>query len=100
MLEIKDYRQAMSIAVEDGDPNNINRVISAIIKEAIEVDQLVKLVAEVPDGLRHLRNFAKKRRKLDLLKAIFEYLASLKPEMTVSSGLEQSDLSEVAEILK
>jgi len=38
MLEIKDYRQAMSIAVEDGDPNNINRVISAIIKEAIEVD--------------------------------------------------------------
>ena len=90
----------MSIAVEDGDPNNINRVISAIIKEAIEVDSLVKLVAEVPDGLRHLRNFAKKRRKLDLLKAIFEYLASLKPEMTVSSGLEQSDLSEVTEILK
>ena len=100
MLEVKQYKQALSIAVEGGDPNNINKVISEIAKSTTEVEEVVKLVAEVSDGLRHLRNFAKKRRKLDLLKGIFEYLAPLKPEMAASSGLQQSEFSEVSEILK
>ena len=102
MLEIKQYKQALSIVIEEGDrdPKDINRVIMVIIKQTTKVEEVVKLVAEVPDGLRHLRNFAKKRKNLDLLKAIFEYLASLKPEMTVSSGLQQSEFSEVSEILK
>ena len=102
MLEVKQYKQALSIVIEEGDrdPKDINRVIMVIIKQTTKVEEVVKLVAEVPDGLRHLRNFAKKRKNLDLLKAIFEYLASLKPEMTVSSGLQQSEFSEVSEILK
>ena len=102
MLEVKQYKQALSIVIEEGDrdPKDINRVIIVIIKQTTKVEEVVKLVAEVPDGLRHLRNFAKKRKNLDLLKAIFEYLASLKPEMTVSSGLQQSEFSEVSEILK
>ena len=102
MLEVKQYKQALSIVIEEGDrdPKDINRVIMVIIKQTTKVEEVVKLVAEVSDGLRHLRNFAKKRKNLDLLKAIFEYLASLKPEMTVSSGLQQSEFSEVSEILK
>ena len=102
MLEVKQYKQALSIVIEEGDrdPKDINRVIMVIIKQTTKVEEVVKLVAEVPDGLRHLRNFAKKRKNLDLLKAIFEYLASLRPEMTVSSGLQQSEFSEVSEILK
>ena len=102
MLEVKQYKQALSIVIEEGDcdPKDINRVIMVIIKQTNKVEEVVKLVAEVSDGLRHLRNFAKKRKNLDLLKAIFEYLASLKPEMTVSSGLQQSEFSEVSEILK
>ena len=102
MLEVKQYKQALSIVIEEGDrdPKDINRVIIVIIKQTTKVEEVVKLVAEVPDGLRHLRNFAKKRKNLDLLKAIFEYLASLRPEMTVSSGLQQSEFSEVSEILK
>ena len=102
MLEVKQYKQALSIVIEEGDrdPKDINRVIMVIIKQTTKVEEVVKLVAEVPDGLRHLRNFAKKRRKLDLLKGIFEYLAPLKPEMAASSGLQQSEFSEVSEILK
>lgn len=80
MLEVKQFKQALSIAVEGGDPNNINKVLSEIAKPPTEIDEVIKLAAEVPDGLRHLRNFAKKRKKLDLLKGIYEYLAPLKPE--------------------
>ena len=100
MLEVKQFKQALSIAVEGGDPNNINKVISEIAKPPTEIEEVIKLASEVPDGLRHLRNFAKKRRKLDLLKGIYEFLGSLKPEQTVSSGLQQNEFCEVSEILK
>lgn len=74
MLEVKQFREAMKIAVEGGDPNNINKVISEILDllkrpdaktaDAMPVNSLsdvVKLISTVPDGLRHLRNYAKKR---------------------------------------
>jgi hypothetical protein len=74
MLEVGQYSKALNIAVQGGDPNNINKVISEIINllkkpdnkisEQISVNSLtdvVKLIAGVPDGLRHLRNYAKKR---------------------------------------
>lgn len=64
----------MKIAVEGGDPNNINKVISEILDllrkpdsktaDAMPINSLsdvIKLIATVPDGLRHLRNYAKKR---------------------------------------
>ena len=100
MLEVKQYKQALMIAVEGGDPNNINKVISEIAQPQTEVSEVIRLCADVPDGLRHLRNFAKKRRKLDLMKGIYEYLSQLKPEQTYITGLQQSEFCEVAEIIK
>ena len=74
MLEVKQFRDAMRIAVEGGDPNNINKVISEILNllkkpdsktsDAMPINSLsdiIRLISTVPDGLRHLRNFAKKR---------------------------------------
>lgn len=65
-----------------------------------EMDQLIELVNTVPDGLRHLRNFAKKRRKVDLLRAIYEYINKRKPDEIANSGLLQTEFSEVSEIFK
>jgi hypothetical protein len=73
MLEVGQYKKALKIAVQGGDPNNINKVISEIINLLKKPDanksdtplnsltDAVKLIADVPDGLRHLRNYAKKR---------------------------------------
>jgi hypothetical protein len=32
MLEVKQHQQALNIAVQGGDPNNINKVLSEILK--------------------------------------------------------------------
>lgn len=74
MLEVRQFREAMKIAVEGGDPNNINKVISEILNllkkpdsktaDSIAINSLtdvIKLISTVNDGLRHLRNYAKKR---------------------------------------
>lgn len=53
----------------------------------------------VPDGLRHLRNFAKKRRKVDILRAVSEFVSRKKPDEILNTGL-QNDFCEVSEILK
>jgi hypothetical protein len=77
MLEVKQFRDAMRIAVEGGDPNNINKVISEILNllkkpdsktsDAMPINSLsdvIRLISTVPDGLRHLRNYAKKRSQI------------------------------------
>lgn len=64
----------MDIAVRGGDPNNINKVISEILnllkrpdsttaddQQINSLSDVVKLISKVDDGLRHLRNYAKKR---------------------------------------
>lgn len=74
MLEVRQFKDAYRIAVEGGDPNNINKVISEILlllkkpdsktSDSIAINSLtdvVTLISGVPDGLRHLRNYAKKR---------------------------------------
>jgi len=57
----------------------------------------------VPEGLRHLRNFAKKRHALDLLKVIYQYVNQVNPkdaEKMPPTGLRPGDMSEYAEIVK
>ena len=69
----------MAIAVRGGDPNNINKVISEILNllkkpdsttaDKIPINSLsdvIKLVSRVDDGLRHLRNYAKKRIQIKI----------------------------------
>lgn len=69
---------ALQIAVDGGDPNNINKVLSEILKaHQNDSEESVKLVATVPDGLRHFRNYAKKRlddsSKFIILNHIYAY---------------------------
>jgi len=76
---VKRYQEAMAIAVRGGDPNNINKVISEILNllkkpdsttaDNIPINSLsdvIKLISRVDDGLRHLRNYAKKRIQIKI----------------------------------
>lgn len=55
--------------MEGGDPNIINKVFSEILKKR-DVTTAIQMASIMPDGLRHLRNFAKKRRDDSLLTEI------------------------------
>lgn len=59
-MEVKQYDKALIDAMGGGDPNIINKVISEILKKK-DIGTAVKMIENTPDGLRHLRNFAKKR---------------------------------------
>ena len=61
LLQIKQHKQALKIAVDGGDPNNINKVLSEILKAWMDDgEEALKIVATVNGGLRHLRNYAKR----------------------------------------
>ena len=62
LLQTGKHQDALRIAVQGGDPNNINKVFTEILKSQLnDVDAVITIVADVQDGLRHLRNYAKKR---------------------------------------
>lgn len=100
LLEVRQFKQAFGIAVESGDPNNINKVISEIIKQVKDFESVIDLSYGVVDGLRHLRNFAKKRHRIDILKSIYEFINKRKPEEVAHTGLQQFECCEVAELIK
>jgi tetratricopeptide (TPR) repeat protein len=49
-------------AIEGGDPNIINKVLSEFLKKTNNLNNALQLVASIPDGIRHLRNYAKKKK--------------------------------------
>ena len=106
LLQVKQHQQALQIAVDGGDPNNINKVLSEILKEVQnDGEEAVRIAATVPDGLRHFRNFAKKRRdgnNLNLLRQIYEHQNSVPEKMQSDFGLQAlgQDHAEITECLK
>ena len=70
-----------------------------MLKHIKEHDTVIMMAYNVPDGLRHLRNFAKKRRMVDLLRAISEFVSKKKPDEILNTGV-RNDFSEVSELLK
>ena len=56
---------ALKFAMDSGDPNIIDKVFSQIISKKGDyfaiVNQMLEEVNKIEDGMRHLRNFAKKR---------------------------------------
>lgn len=61
-LQVQEYEKALKIAVEGGDPNNINKVFTEILKRELDSGEaVIEYASRVQDGLRHLRNYAKKR---------------------------------------
>ena len=62
LLEAQQYDEALKFACEGGDPNIINKVFSEILaKYQTNMRVAIEAAKSVPDGLRHLRNFAKSR---------------------------------------
>ena len=75
-LQTGNYLEALEIAVNGGDPNNINKVFTEILKREMDsLDEVIEIAVRVRDGLRHLRNYAKKRgvQGIPLLKEIYKY---------------------------
>jgi len=72
LLEIRQYERALAFAIE-GDPNIISKVLSEILQKR-DSRQVLQMASQVPDGIRHLRNFAKKRDDKELLALINEQL--------------------------
>ena len=49
--------------MEGGDPNIINKVFTEILKKSDGNNKIaIQKASSIPDGLRHLRNYAKARR--------------------------------------
>jgi len=69
LLEVKQYEKALGFAIEGGDPNIINKVISEIFKNS-DKQVAMNMLLNVNDGLRHLRNYARSRKNDDLLNDI------------------------------
>ena len=65
--------------------------MSEILKEwQNDGEEAVKIAATVPDGLRHFRNFAKKRRdgnNLNLLRQIYEHQQGVPEKSQSDFGL-------------
>ena len=55
--------------MDGGDPNIINKVIAEVLSK-LDIGSTIYIIAQIPDGLRHLRNFAKQRSQEDILKEI------------------------------
>ncbi|CDW81219.1 vacuolar assembling sorting protein vps16 [Stylonychia lemnae] len=79
LLEAQQYEEALNFAMEGGDPNIINKVFSEILKKFEGNNkQVIQKAASIPDGLRHLRNFARARKDENLLSDIAIMTSSLR----------------------
>jgi hypothetical protein len=62
LLEAQQFDEALKFAVEGGDPNIINKVYTEIMsKYPSNLRVVIETAKAIPDGLRHLRNYAKLR---------------------------------------
>lgn len=75
LLDCFEFKQALAIAVESGDPNEISRVLINLVKTHKDFAAVIEIAFSVTNGLRHLRNFAKKRHNLDQLRAISDFIS-------------------------
>ena len=68
---------ALKFAMDSGDPNIIDKVFSQIISKKGDyfaiVNQMLEEVNKIEDGMRHLRNFAKKRKDNQLLIKMIQF---------------------------
>jgi len=64
--------------MDSGDPNIIDKVFTEIInkthgKGPNEIQKMLLLVNKIDDAVRHLRNYAKKRKDNQLLESLIEF---------------------------
>jgi Vps16, C-terminal region len=62
LLEAKQFEEALKFAIEGGDPNIINKVFTEILNKFMgNIKAPIQTASQIPEGLRHLRNYAKSR---------------------------------------
>ncbi len=69
---IRKEDDALRFAMDSGDPNIIDKVFYEILKAAEPggykaIHKVINLVYNIEDAMRHLRNYAKKRKDYELL---------------------------------
>lgn len=71
LLEINEWEQALKFAMDSGDPNIIEKVFDEILEKnkgkGGANHDVLSLCYSIEDCIRHLRNFAKKRKDNYLL---------------------------------
>ncbi len=91
LIEVQQYDKALHFAVDSGDPNIINKVILKILQNR-HISEAFQLIHSVPDGLRHLRNYAKSRDDERLLGELNQFIigggTGLKPNSAISDTTE------------
>lgn len=80
LLEVKQFEKALVFALEGGDPNIINKVLSEILKSKggaqtgpSSSQVAIQMLSNTPDGIRHLRNYAKSRKDDRLMNEICDF---------------------------
>jgi hypothetical protein len=77
LLEINEWDQALKFAMDSGDPNIIEKVFYEILEKnkgkGGATPNVLDLVYKIDDCIRHLRNYAKKRKDFMLLEQIISY---------------------------
>ena len=77
LLEINEWDQALKFAMDSGDPNIIEKVFFEILEKnkgkGGATQGVLDLVYGIDDCLRHLRNYAKKRKDFYLMEQIINY---------------------------
>ena len=85
LLEIEELEQALKFAMDSGDPNIIEKVFTVILKKQRggNYETVITMVSNIEDCIRHLRNYAKKRKDTNLLEKIIQFqLAKQEREAT------------------
>lgn len=78
MLETDQHEEALRFAMDSGDPNIIDKVFTEILSKAKPkgmqaITDMLNLVYKTEDAVRHLRNYAKKRKDNQLLDFLLDY---------------------------
>lgn len=78
LLETDQHEEALKFAMDSGDPNIIDKVFTEILSKARpkgmqEINTMLNLVFKTEDAVRHLRNYAKKRKDASLLDCLINF---------------------------
>jgi uncharacterized protein (UPF0297 family) len=78
LLETDQHEQALRFAIDSGDPNIIDKVFTEILNKCRphgyhDINDMIALIYKTEDAIRHLRNYAKKRRDNNLLDQLIQF---------------------------
>lgn len=104
MLETDQHEEALRFAMDSGDPNIIDKVFTEILSKAKpkgmqEINNMLNLIYRTEDAVRHLRNYAKKRKDNQLLDWLINF-QNQKQQAAASKGQPQAQGAAQVNLLK